>query len=91
MVSKGQKFNKYTDSFINEVLESSRKYGNKITAEKYGITNNTIGTWRYKYKNHQIAIKNKKGRQKNTEKNYKERYEILKKFMEFLANQEGLK
>lgn len=89
MASKGQKFKKYTIEFRQLVVQ---RYINgegtpKTLGAEYGISYKTIETWIYAYK-HQIPIgEQKRGRQKESEINYKERYEILKKFQDFIKAQ----
>ncbi|PPE06557.1 hypothetical protein MCORR_v1c01880 [Mesoplasma corruscae] len=79
MGKKGQKYNKYTIEFINEVLKEREKNGINSTSQKFQIPSGTIKTWKHKYKNHETIVKQKKGFGKKDEKNYKERYEVLKK------------
>lgn len=96
MASKGQKFKLYTIEFKNEVLESykSGKYGGRDqVAKHYNISSATIWNWINKDRNqgNQINdIYHKRGRPKEkdlTKEDYKERYEILKKYQAFLKAQ----
>lgn len=96
MASKGQKFKSYTIEFKNEVLESykSGKYGGRNqVAKHYNISSATIWNWIIKDRNqgNQINdIYHKRGRPKEkdlTKEDYKERYEILKKYQAFLKAQ----
>ena len=92
MASKGQKFNKYTPEFISQVL-SEYKSGEgsaKGLGVKYNVSVNTIDTWIRKYINHPelSESRGKRGRPKsNGEIDYKERYEILKKYQAFIKAQ----
>ncbi len=85
MAKKGQKFRKYTLEFKEEVL---KKYfdgrGLRSLGKEYDIPFKTIGTWVRKY-NKEGTLKPRKrvGRPKG-KTNYKEKYEILKKFQIFL-------
>ena len=88
MAKKGQKFKSYTVEFREEVM---RRYltgdGTPTTlAREYDIPVSTIKTWIKAYR-HNIPIGKQKrggpGRQKESEIDYKERYEILKKFLTF--------
>ncbi len=91
MARKGQKFKKYTEEFKNSVLEEYFK-GNgtsRSLARKYEISYHTIETWIEKA-NHPEKYPGtgqKKGRPKNSEIDWKERYEILKKYQAFLKAQ----
>ena len=93
MASKGQKFNKYSSEFKENILKEyfSSFISTKCLGEKYGISGKTIDTWLYKTRRN-IDIKTdhrpgKSGRTKSTNltaDDYKERYEILKKYQAFL-------
>ena len=92
MAKKGQKFNKYTEEFktkIVEEYETGESGGSMKLAKKYGISYRTIDTWIYKYRK-QGHLKNmykNNGRPKEENIDYKERYEILKKYQAFLKAQ----
>ena len=100
MASKGQKFKKYSSEFKEKILKEyfedncSRRY----LSEKYGISPETIKTWLRKIK-HDIDVKvdhwpGHSGRPKTnnlTLEDYKERYEILKKYQAFLQARRGKK
>ena len=90
MASKGIKHNKYEIEFVQEVLEQyySGQGGFTFLANKYNIPINTIKNWVYRTnKGIDIHINKKKrlhGRPKKEEIDYKERYEILKKYLAFI-------
>lgn len=93
MASKGQKFKNYSAELKTEIL---KKYftGNgsaKSLGIEYGISYKTIQTWVYKSKQGKdITIDTRKtnsGRRKEENIDYKERYEILKKFQAFIEAQ----
>jgi transposase-like protein len=88
MASKGQKFQKYSEEFKAEVIKAKVELGKsyKYLSQKYGIPKGTINTWVHQYhQNNNIIIAKKRGRpQKEEYIDYKERYEILKKFQEYL-------
>ncbi|MBR6949676.1 MAG: helix-turn-helix domain-containing protein [Bacilli bacterium] len=93
MAKKGQKFNKYSDEFkykiINEYLDGQNG-GSRVLSKKYNISYKTINTWIYKYKrqgNLENDINHTRGRKKEENIDYKERYEILKKYQAFLKAQ----
>lgn len=91
MAKKGQKFNNYTSEFRHTVAMEKIKKGKSYSylSEKYGISKKTIGTWVRKYKKQGNLDEQKRGRKKQTkEANYKEKYEILKKFLESLEEGE---
>lgn len=85
MASKGQKFRKYDLAFKLKVVKEKQK-GVSYTAleRKYDIPWQTIATWMRMLKTDgALEIKPRgKGNQKDID--YKERYEILKKFQDFL-------
>ena len=90
MARKGIKHNNYTFEFIQEVLEKyySGQGGFTSLANEYKIP---IKTWIYRTNKGINGFKNKKtnslGRPKEFEIDYKERYEILKKFLTFIKAQ----
>ena len=96
MGKKGQKYNSYTLEFKQQVIqEYNREGGARLLAKKHGIPVRTISNWIKKAKNNiDISIdgRGKIGRPKTkdlTLEDYKERYEILKKYQAFLkARQE---
>ena len=91
MASKGQKFNKYDVEFRMKVVHEylNGEGSTKSLSKKYNISNKTIETWIYKYRDTgTLETKSKSGRpRKNEEIDYKERYEILKKYQAFLKAQ----
>ncbi len=89
MAKKGQKFIKYDLKFKEKVLKERRETGIpiKLLGEKYKIPYKTIDTWERIYRRDGGLNKAKRGRPIKTEDeqtDYKEKYEILKKFQEFL-------
>ena len=93
MAKKGQKFNKYSDEFkykiINEYFDGQNG-GSRVLSKKYNISYKTINTWIDKYKrqgNLENDINHTRGRKKEENIDYKERYEILKKYQAFLKAQ----
>ena len=91
MALKGQKFKKYS---IEEKEKIIKEYNKGISSsyleQKYGISNNTIRQWKYKLRKNGTLINLKRGRplEKNlTTEDWKERYEILKKYQTFLKAQ----
>lgn len=86
MASKGQKFQKY-DSSTKEMLVR-RHLEDHITypqlAQEYGVPEGTINTWVHQYRKHGVVPADQPGRPVSmTEADYKEKYEILKKFQAF--------
>ena len=94
MASKGQKFKKYSPELKDEIL---KKYfedhvGYKTLAKQYCIPKGTVWNWIAKTKiDIDVKIDRRPGRsgkftkKKNlTLEDYKERYEILKKYQAFL-------
>ena len=92
MASKGQKYNKYSTEFktnvVNEYL-SGTSGSSKYLAKKYNISYRTIDNWIYTYKRqgHLNDMSKNKGNRKDDNIDYKERYEILKKYQAFLKAQ----
>ena len=94
MASKGQKFNKYNEDIINEILNELRigKSSLQISRER-NIPAKTIRTWKLKRILHPELYPNqgqKRGRLKEsnlTKEDWKERYEILIKYQAFLKAQ----
>lgn len=94
MASKGQKFNNYSDHLRNEVLN---KYISGIPSsrleQEYKTPQRTIRNWKRKYYSHPelfLGLGQKRGpiKESNLTKEYwKERYEIVKKYQEFLKAQ----
>ena len=95
MASKGQKFEKYDINLVTEILNKHNKDGIPITRleKEYNISQNTIYNWNRKYNLHPElypGLGMKRGRPKEkdlTKEDYKERYEILKKYQAFLKAQ----
>ena len=92
MAKKGQKFNKYTEEMIIEVLEELKlgKSSLQISRER-NIPAKTIRTWKRKMILHpELNTGVKRGRPKEsdlTKEDWKEKYEILKKYLAFLKAQ----
>ena len=91
MASKGQKQRKYSKEFkeqIKKIYLSGNGTKNSI-ARDYDLPIKTVQTWIYQW-NHPDRFPNlgqKKGRPKDSETDWKERYEILKKYQAFLKAQ----
>ena len=92
MAKKGQKFKSYSEELKSEVL---KKYLEEYVPssrleEEYGIPQKTIRNWASKLKQGKDVLVDHRqfssGRPKNNpdEIDYKERYEILKKFQDFI-------
>ena len=89
MAKKGQKFKKYTPEQRKEVVDKylSGQGSPRSLSKEYGISNKTIETWIRAYKLNIPLGYQKKGRPKEDDIDYKERYEILKKFQAFIKAQ----
>ena len=100
MASKGQKFKSYSSEFKEMILkEYFDGIGTPRTLSlKYDVSIKTIENWITKTK-HNIDVKvdhrpgrSGRSREKNlTLEDYKERYEILKKYQAFLQARRGKK
>lgn len=94
MASKGQKFNKYTKELKEKVIleKITKEMSYSYLSRKYNIPEGTIITWVYQYRqNRGEVIEKPRGRQKNETTDYKERYEILKKFQAYVKEVERKK
>lgn len=91
MAKKGQKFNSYTPEFKEKILEEWFVHGKSAMsiAKEYGISNKTIETWIRKEKKPEEypGHGQKRGRPSEKNEDWKERYEILKKYRAFLKVQ----
>lgn len=86
------KNNKYTNEFKKKVIEEYLSGNESFYSleRKYGISNSTIKNWYYNFYKKGIDLLNLKenrGRKKEENIDYKERYEILKKYQAFLKAQ----
>ncbi len=92
MASKGQKFRKYSlkekMKIIREVVEEGKTVG--YVSKVYGISNKTIDTWVFQYRQGNRFDK-PRGRRPGQEIDYKQRYEILKEFLAFLDKEHKTK
>lgn len=92
MAKKGQKFKSFSNEERTEIVNKymSGKYSYAIIAKEYNISWKTVETMVRKYKQTGSTIKDKKGRNNSkelTKEDYKERYEIIKKYQAFLKAQ----
>lgn len=91
MAKKGQKFMEYDNEFREKVVLDylNSNLGYKRIAEKYLIESwKTVETWVRKYKAIGTADNQKV---KTSEINYQKRYEILKKYLAFLKEEQEKK
>ena len=100
MASKGQKFIKHSPELKDKILKEYFEtfVSPHFLGEKYKISRKTIETWIRKTKlNIDVTIDHRPGRSGRTKernltlKDYKERYEILKKYQAFLQARRGKK
>ena len=87
MASKGQKFKKDESDLKEQILKEffSGTNGFASLSKKYSINKKTIVSWVHNFKNGKYG--KRRGRPKTTNltlEDYKERYEILKKYQAFL-------
>jgi transposase-like protein len=86
----GKHFDKDFKEMVVNDYKSGNSGGRKQIAKKYSIDESTIWHWIVKDRNqgNQINdINKKRGRTKEENIDYKERYEILKKYQAFLRAQ----
>lgn len=80
----------YSEEFKNKIIKEyhSGIYGGRDQlAKKYGLATSTIQNWIFKDRkqgNQLNDIEHKRGRKKEEDIDYKERYEILKKYQTFI-------
>lgn len=89
MAKKGQVFKKYDLEFKKSIVKEHKETGAGAysLSTKYGVNKDTIQTWIRIDKRDGDLGKRKRGRQNqklDDQIDYKEKYEILKKFQEFL-------
>ena len=92
MAKKGQKFNNYTkeikEAILHEYLSNGVSAGH--LSREYGISGNTIRTWARKARSGKEVLVDTKDTRRGRPKvnpdeiDYKERYEILKKYQDFI-------
>ena len=91
MALKGQKFNKYSDDLKQEIMNKIKQgISIRYVAKQYNIPSGTIFTWTDKRNHPEKVTGFKKGRRNEsnlTKEDWKERYEILKKYQAFLKAQ----
>ena len=78
----------YSDEFKNKIINENG--GSINLSKKYNISFHTIDTWICKYKrqgNLNNDIYHARGRKKESDIDYKEKYEILKKYQAFIKAQ----
>lgn len=86
MASKGQRFNKYDlDLKLKVIKEKQAGKSYRYLSEKYDIPIGTMKTWMGMIKQDGALEIKARGRPKSAHLDYKERYEILKKFQDFLV------
>ena len=92
LAKKGQKFQKFTNEerskIVNEYL--TEMCGYKYIAKKYNISWKTVESMVRKYRKTGTSISEHRGRPKEknlTKEDWKERYDILKKYRTFLKAQ----
>ena len=91
MASKGQKIKKVALEerirIVKEKINGGKSY--QYLADRYDISRKTIETWVYIYRRDGGLDIKKKGRMSEKEKaDYKTRYEILKKYLDYLKEVE---
>lgn len=93
MAKKGQKFRIYSDEERTEIVNKylSGNYSYELLAREYGMSKKSVETMVRKYKKTGLTVLVQRGRPKTnddlTREDYKERYEILKKYQTFLKAQ----
>jgi len=90
MAKKGQKYQKRSYEERMEIVREYLEEGKSgiYLSKKYGVSRHTIHTWATIYKRDGGLDIQKKGRPREENIDYKERYEILKKFQGFLKEAE---
>ncbi|WP_338970031.1 hypothetical protein [Spiroplasma endosymbiont of Labia minor] len=84
MATLGQTFKKYDSEIRLKIIKECTKFGVVFISKKYGINRNTINSWIRNFKAGKLNLK--RGRI-SSESDFEERYEIQKKFTEFLKQE----
>ncbi len=87
MAIKGQIFRKYSSELKEAILKEyfNGENGCASLSKKYGVNRKTIVSWIHNIKNGKSNSPRGRPKEKNlTLEDYKERYEILKKYQAFL-------
>ncbi len=85
MAKKGQRFKKYDLDFKLKVVKEKQAGASYLCLEKkYGIPWSTIANWIRMIKDDGGLEIKPRGQGRKKDIDYKERYEILKKFQDFL-------
>ena len=91
MANKGQRFNKYPEELKIEIVNKylNNEGTSRSLSKEYGISYHSIENMIYTFKKqgHLNNMNKNKGRKKEENIDYKERYEILKKYQAFLKAQ----
>ena len=88
MASKGQKFQKWDTNLVETIkLELKNGHSARELARKYNIPRGTISNWQQKQRYPEKYFKKEKLSKPLTLEDWKERYEILKKYQAFLRAQ----
>ena len=89
MAKKGQKFDKHSKELKGLILEDLLNgESSRYLARKYNIPRGTISNWQMQLKYpEKYCAKGLKRDRDFTKEDYKERYEILKKYQAFLKAQ----
>ena len=93
---KGQKYKNWDENIKNEIIDLLNKgHSARELARKYPVSRGTISTWQQKLLHPNKYIKSgNRGRPKEknlTKEDWRERFEILKKYQAFLKAQRGRK
>ena len=100
MASKGQKFRSYSAEFKEQILKEYFENGidSYSLEKKYGVPNHTVRNWVRKTRlkvdvkiDHRPGHSGRPKTNNLTLEDYKERYEILKKYQAFLQARRGKK
>lgn len=87
MARKGQKFEKFSKEIrlkvVHEKINEGKSYS--YLSKKYGMNSKTIETWvRIFRRDGSLDVKKRGKPKQDSTQDYKEKYEILKKFQGFL-------
>ena len=88
MTKKGLKHNKWDDNIVT-MIKQELESGHSVRelARKYNLPRGTISNWQQKQKYPEKYERKEKLQKPVTLEDYKERYEILKKYQAFLKAQ----
>lgn len=93
MPLKGQKFKHYDRDFVLKIIKEKLTTDISYTqlSKKYDIPAGTISVWVHKHTTQAWDCSDRRGKNPNQDIDYKMRYDIVKKYLVFLKEQQELR